>query len=232
MYLFSNKIIIQSNEIPIHICKNFLHSFPNNIPRYFKNIPKHFKDQEDKIFKRYTTLKTCSGFVNLFKRSLLFTCPYDIEIHIEKNGLNRYGFKGFVGSKSLNENFTIHPSSQFLDYVNTDYAFILKFNSFINIKSKYSFIISNPWWHLNNFEIIPGMVNPKGTSELNIFMPIKKDQKYLYIKQNTPLCYINFETSKQLKIVYDKTKYKDSDNLGLFYTFSNLKNKLLKNILK
>lgn len=225
MFFKNNKVIIQSNIIPINILKKFLLSFPNNMPTYFKNIPRHFEDNGI-IWKKNKTIKTCSGFINLFKRSLVFASPFDIEIFIDNGTL-----KGSVGSTPLQNYFTIHQQDQFLKYVESDYEVILKFIPQIRLKSNFSLLVSNPWWHLNNFEIIPGVVNAKETSELNIFIPLKKNQKHLYIKQNTPLCYINFETSKNVNIVYDDTKYNLSDNLGLFYTFSNLKRKLLKNIL-
>jgi len=178
------------------------------------------------FFKNNKTIKTCSGFINLFKRSLVFLSPFDIEIFID-NGL----LKGTVGAAPLQNYFTIHQQDQFLKYVKSDYEVILKFMPQIRLKSNFSLLVSNPWWHLNNFEIIPGIINAKETSELNIFIPVKKNQKHLYIKQNTPLCYINFETSENVKLIYNNTKYNLSDNLGLFYTFSNLKRKLLKNIL-
>jgi len=225
MFFKKNKIIIQSNIIPIDIVKNFLISFPYNMPKYFKNIPRHFENN-GRIWKNNRTIKTCSGFINLFKRSLVFLSPFDIEIFID-NGL----IEGSVGAAPLQNYFTVHPEYQFLKYVKSDYEVILKFIPHIIVKSDVSLIISNPWWHLNDFEIIPGVINAKETSELNVFIPIKKNQKHLYIKQNTPLCYINFETSKNVKLIYNNTKYNLSDNLGLFYSFSNLKRKLLKNIL-
>ena len=68
--------------------------------------------------------------------------------------------------------------------------------------------------------------------DLNIFIAVKKGQNHLYIPQGTPLCYINVETEDSVKLVYKDKKFKHSDNLGLFYTFSNLKKKLVNNLLK
>lgn len=227
MFFKNNKVIIQSNEIPINLLQNFLLDFPKNIPSYFKSIPRTFYDNLNRPLKNKKNLRTCSGFINLFKRSLVFTSPYDIEIFVTNGKIS-----GSVGQQSLENNFVVHENWQFLHYVKSDYAFILKFTPFVRIKSDYSILVSNPWWHLNDFEIIPGMINCLETSELNIFIPIKRNQNYLYIKQNTPLCYLNFETSKQLKIKYKKEKYSLSEYNGLYYKFSNLKRKLLNNILK
>ena len=85
---------------------------------------------------------------------------------------------------------------------------------------------------MNDFETIPGIINCKETMDLNIFIAVKKGQNHLYIPQGTPLCYINVETEDSVKLVYKDKKFKHSDNLGLFYTFSNLKKKLVNNLLK
>ena len=85
---------------------------------------------------------------------------------------------------------------------------------------------------MNKFEVIPGLINCKEPLDLNIFIPIKKGQNHLFIPQHTPLCYISFETERQLDLIFSNKKYKYSDYQGLFYRFTNLKDKLLKNIIK
>ena len=103
---------------------------------------------------------------------------------------------------------------------------------FFNIRCPYNLILSNPWWHMNSFEIIPGIVNCKEPEDLNIFIPIKKGQTYLFIPQGAPLAYINFETDEELNLIYRHKNYKYSDFLGLHYSFSNLKRKVVNNIIK
>ena len=84
---------------------------------------------------------------------------------------------------------------------------------------------------MNNFEIIPGIINCVEPLDLNIFIPIKKNQDHLYIRQGTPLALINFETDDQLNLIFSEENYKYSDWMGLHYTFSNFKRKLVKNII-
>jgi hypothetical protein len=93
-------------------------------------------------------------------------------------------------------------------------------------------IMTNPWWHMNDFETIPGVVNCKDPTELNVFIPVKKDVNKVYIPQGTPLCYITFDTDKEISLKYTDEKYNHENYNGLFYKFSNLKTKLLTNILK
>lgn len=212
------------------VLKNFLLTFPHNLPKYFKDIPANFVDEQKRPIRSKKTVKSCSGFINLFKRCIVFTSPYDIELFIEN--IENKEIRGRVGGHDWKRYLHYHANWQFIDYVKSDYAFILKFMPFFNIRSPYNLIITNPWWHMNSFETVPGIVNCKEPLDLNIFIPIKKNQTHLFIPQGSPLAYINFETDEQLNLVYKNKNYKYSDWMGLHYTFSNLKNKLVNNIIK
>jgi|TARA_B100001094_G_C17873113_1_gene643090 hypothetical protein len=227
MFVREKEIIVQSNVIPTKILKNHLVSFPHNLPKYFKDIPSSFFDNQKRRIRSKTTIRTCSGFINLFKRSILFTSPYDIELFIEPNEI-----RGSVGGLDWTKYFMHHPDWDFINYANSDYAHILKFGPSFTIQCDYVSMISNAWWHMNDFEVIPGIINCKKPMEMNVFIPIKKEQNHLYIPQGTPLCYITFETDKQLKLSFKNKSYNYAEHQGLFYRFSNLKDKLLKSILK
>jgi|TARA_R100001530_G_C4266193_1_gene141859 hypothetical protein len=220
-------IIVQTNEIPVDVLKNFLLTFPHNLPKYFKDIPANFFDEQKRPIRAKKTVKSCSGFINLFKRCIVFTSPYDIELFIEKDGI-----KGSVGAHPWNRYIQPHANWQFIDYVKSPYAFVLKFMPFFLIKCPYNLIVTNPWWHMNSFETVPGIINCKEPLELNIFIPIKKNQTHLFIPQGTPLGYIHVETDQQLNLIYKNKGYKHSDFLGLHYSFSNLKRKVVNNIIK
>ncbi len=228
MFKKNKNIIIQTNEIPVEVLKNFLLTFPHNLPKYFKDIPVNFFDEQKRQkIRSKKSVKSCSGFINLFKRCIVFTSPYDIELFIENKEI-----RGSVGGHPWNRYLHRHADWQFIDYVKSPYAFILKFMTFFNIKCPYNLIVTNPWWHMNSFEMIPGIVNCKEPLELNIFIPIKKNQTHLFIPQGTPLAYINFETDEQLTLIYKNEGYKHSDFLGLHYSFSNFKRKMVNNIIK
>ena len=137
-----------------------------------------------------------------------------------------------MGGLDWTKYFMHHPDWDFINYANSDYAHILKFGPSFTIQCDYVSMISNAWWHMNDFEVIPGIINCKKPMEMNVFIPIKKEQNHLYIPQGTPLCYITFETDKQLKLSFKNKGYNYAEHQGLFYRFSNLKDKLLKSILK
>ena len=227
--IFNKKkeITIQTNDVPVHILKKFIVPFPSNIPKYFKDIPKSFFDNQKRIVRSSTTIRTCSGFINLFKRSILFTCPYDIELFID-----RHEIRGSVGPFPWSNFIQKHADWQFIQYAKTNYDCVLKFSPQVSVQCNQNLIVTNPWWHMNDFETIPGIINCKEAMELNVFIAVKKGQNHLYIPQGAPLCYINVETEDSIKLVYKDKKFKQSDNLGLSYTFSNLKRKLVTNLLK
>lgn len=222
--MLNKKLEIYSNNIPIEFLKNFVKVFPNNLPNYFKNIPKKCPFSR---FRADNTLKTCSGIINYYKKAIVFLSPFDIEFVIENDQVFvKFGNSNFNGIQ-------FHSNDQFLDYVqNKKYLCISKLIFGIFLKSDVPLLITNPTWALNDFDILPGIINAKKPLELNIFLPIKKEDKNIFIKQNTPLCVIHMETEKNVNIVFNKNKYNSSSENGLNYIFSSLKDRLLKSKYK
>ena len=215
----NKKLEIYSNDIPVEFLKNFFKIFPYNLPNYFKNIPTKCPFSK---FRSDKTLKSCSGIINYYKKSIVFLSPFDIEYVIDNNSIEvRFGSSGYKGVH-------FHHNDQFLDYVdNKKYLGITKLAFKIFLKSEIPLLMTNPTWALNNFEILPGIINANPALELNIFVPVKKEDKNIFIRQNTPLCVIHMETEKKVDIVFNKAKYDNTYDNGLNYKFSNLKSKLL-----
>lgn len=212
---------IYSNIISTNLIKNYFTIYPKNLPNYFKNIPRVC------LFKleNKPNIRTCSGFLNYFRNVIVFNSPFDFVISVKGNEIKyKFGSGSFNGDKIITE----HPAEQFLKYINNDkYLTILKMTLGIFIKSDYPVFINNSWWSLNNFEIIPGVINCKTPLELNFFIPIKKKDEEIVIRQNTPLATINVETDKKIKIIFKNEKIDLRNFNGLEYMMSNLKNKIL-----
>jgi hypothetical protein len=222
--MINKKLEIYSNEIPIEFLKKFFKVFPENLPGYFKNIPKKCPFSK---FRADVTLKTCSGFINFYKKSIVFLSPYDIEYVIDNDRVDvRYTSFYF-------KTVDFHANNQFLDYVdNKKYLLISKLLFGIYVKSDIPLLVTNPTWALNDFEILPGILNAKPATQLNLFVPVKKTDKKIFIKQNTPLCIIHAETEKNIDVIFNNDKYDQLSENGLNYLFSNLKNRLLGNKFK
>lgn len=231
---FKKKLLIYSNRIPPDILKKFIVTFPFNMPQYFKKIPRTCPVSKI-ISPGNGTIKTCSGFINYFKKCVIFKAPYDILIKIEDQTNGERRVFSYFGNGSYNQhgfaNFVGMQNNSFLNYVDqSKYDLIFKLSFGIFIKSNVSILVSNPWWSFNNFEIIPGILNGKNTIDLNLFMPLAKDTKEIFIKRGQDLCVLNLETSKKVKLIFKKETHDKKDVFNSSeYNFSNLKNMLLDN---
>lgn len=213
---------IRSTKIPLSILKNYFLIYPKNVPSYLKNMPKQF-DKKNPITR---TVKTCSGMLNLYTRSVVFTSPFDIQVNFYEDGR----WQAYVGQGTLgNQTVSDVPYEQFFKHnSNKKYKTMLKFNFGINVQCKYTLHLNNPWWSLNNFETVPGVLNCKNPLDLNFFIPIENHVETLKINQGTPLYVISSENDSKLKIKYTEKPFNDTFINGLQYRFSTLKDKLLR----
>lgn len=221
---FKNKIEIYSNEIPIDFLKNFITIYPKNLPDYYKNIPKLCPFSSGK-----RNIKKCSGLINYYRRAIVFKSPCDISIKLDRE---KKEFQCLFGNGSLNNNkrIEIHTDDQFLDFTsNKKYFKIIKILFNIWLKTDIPLIISNPWWSLNDFDMVPGIINANPPSELNLFLGFRHDQNSVNIAQNTPLCVIHTESEKPIKLIFKKNQMISKNYNGFEYLFLNLKNRLLNN---
>lgn len=233
---FKKELLIYSNRIPPEITKESFFTFPLNIPKYFKKIPRTCPFSKV-ITPNNGTLKTCSGFINYFKKCIVFRAPYDILIKIENENGKRI-VSSYFGNGSYNQygtqNLSNMHNDQFLDYVDqSKYDIIFKLSFGIFLKSNAAILVNNPWWSFNNFEIIPGILNGKNGIDLNLFLPLEKTTNEIFIKRGQDLCILNLETNKKIKIIFKKEIFDKRTILGSNeYNFNNLKNMLLDNKFK
>lgn len=218
-----NKIKIWSNLIPLHIVKEFFKIFPNNLPNYFKNIP--LKLSENKSDSH--TIKSCSGFLNYFLRSMVFYSPCDIEIRYDdKQAYAKFG----KGDLNDSKRFTVHSAEQFLKHApQNKYVGICKINLDIFIKAPRPIIVNECWWHFNDFTILPGIINTETyPMHLNLFIGLLKEKDYIFIPQNTPLCHLFMEDESKISIDFQKEKFNKLNYNNFNYLFNFLKKTILK----
>tara|TARA_R100001463_G_scaffold120836_1_gene176988 strand:- start:514 stop:1176 length:663 start_codon:yes stop_codon:yes gene_type:complete len=213
---------IRSSNIPLEVLKNYFLTYPKNIPDYLKKMPKHFDEKNPNT----RTVKTCSGLLNLYTRSVLFTSPFDIQVNFNKDG----SWKAYVGHGGLGDNTVSDvPYQQFFKHKdNKKYKALLKFSFGINVQYKYPVHLNNPWWSLNNFETVPGVLNCKNPLDLNFFIPIETNVEILSIPQGTPLILISSEVDSKIKLRFTKKPFDNRLINGLHYRFSTLKDMLLR----
>ena len=225
MNLFRKKLVIKYMDLlKKEDAKNMFKQIPNNFPKYFYSIPKTIFNPEIKKFIPYArTIKTCPGFINLYKRSILVTSPFDLYVRL--NGTE------IVDQMAGQTDFQVadtHPGDQFLNYVNTDkYKTLLKIYLPIKIHTNVSLHITQSSYHFNNFEVSPGIIPNNYEGTLNFFIPIQKEKNEIYIKKDDPLFLITPLCEKKIKLKFKKLE----KHVTKYLTFSTLKEHILKNLI-
>ena len=232
MNIFRKKIDILyfSKTLEKEDAKKMVQKIPYNFPNYFKSIPKNMFNPVLKKFNPTSfTIKSCPGFINLYKRSLLVTLPYDIYLTFNENKI----LSQQAGQINLQQHFpsgvaNMHENEQLLSYVtNTEYKFIIKISLPFYIDSNVSLLMSPSSYHFNNFEVLSGIINPKYKRDMNFFIPIKKNQNEFFLKKGHPLFLFTPLCENKIKLNFKKLpESKMLSNL----TFSTLKQNILKNL--
>tara|TARA_R100000734_G_C3315906_1_gene108124 strand:+ start:221 stop:835 length:615 start_codon:yes stop_codon:yes gene_type:complete len=191
---------------------------PKNYPPYFGAIPKTmFNPFTGHARPDQKTIKSCSGFINLYKRSILVSSPFDIYLEFDENKIitEEIGKTGWKITTQQN-------NAQLLNYANSkNYKFLIKLELPIYLKSDASIVMLDSFYHFNKYEIIPGIINKKYESIISFFMPVKKRQTELYIKQGDPLFLIVPMCEDKIKLKIKKNNNVSTQNTIL--TFSSLK---------
>jgi hypothetical protein len=224
LMFFKKKINIEYTEIlKKEDAINMVKKIPANFPEYFFSIPKSNFDQEKRKFiPHQRTIKTCPGFINLYKRSLLVTLPFDLYIEFDEGGI----LNQTAGQTNLAV-ADVHSNKQLLSYVNnTEYKFLLKVTLPFIINSNVSLLMSPSCYHFNDFNILSGIINSKYKRDINVFIPIKKNQNELYLKQGEALFLLTPLCENEIKL-----NFKPINKMYPNLTFSTLKQNILKKII-
>jgi|TARA_R110000787_G_scaffold46734_1_gene113503 hypothetical protein len=224
--MFRKKLIIKYTDIlEKKDAEDMFKKIPDNFPKYFLSIPKTIFNPELKKFIPYArTIKTCPGFINLYKRSLLITSPFDIYIEL--------GDDKIISSTAGQTNFKIadiHSEEQFLKYIpnNKKYKFIIKINLPFFIDTNISLSMNPSYYHFNDLNVLPGILPFNYKGDIHFFIPIEKEKNQIYIKKGDPLFLLTPLCEKKINLKFKKynNTYKPS------LTFSTLKKYILKNII-
>jgi len=222
--LFNEKVIIYSekNHFSIDEMKECFHEMPENIPSYFKNIPRKIFSQEmqtDDMSRN--TLKTCSGFINLFKRSILFCSPFDMQFVFKDEKIH---FRLGTFPVDIQQFIDLHPEEQFLKYapeaMKNNIKCVLRFKSNMYIKSTCNILQHHPSWHDTKFTAASGILTKNCEINMNVFFFVNKNQEEVIVKKGDPLAYMTFLTDKKVKFKYKSIEKKEHP---LIKTFSRLK---------
>tara|TARA_Y100000401_G_C8280103_1_gene202959 strand:- start:117 stop:815 length:699 start_codon:yes stop_codon:yes gene_type:complete len=232
-------MIFKKNKIIFYTIKNSFFSYtleelketfsmmPANLPEYWKKIPN--KVTNNKIwYQGHRNIKTCSGFINLFKRSMVFRLPFDLHIIFDDKGIVQ-AHVGTTDVKLTNNFLHLHQNFQFLDFIDQpQYKFILKIRPQIFMDSNVPLLCHANTYEFNGCEILPGIISDAYKEELNFFMPILKACKEIHIKKGTPLFMITPLNDQKLSVKFEEREL----NNKFGKTFSNFKKFVMKEGIK
>jgi hypothetical protein len=218
--MFNKKVRVNYlNILSEKDAKKMIQTIPNNFPSYFNSIPKTYFDPTlKKSLPFLRTIKSCPGFINLYKRSILITSPYDLYAEFDNEKI-LFQEVGRTKIKPIH----FHENYQFLSYIdNKDYKFIIKIDMPFSLDSNVSFLLNDSSYHFNKFKVLPGILNKSYDGDsVNFFIPIKKNTKELHIRQGDPLFLLTPMCEDKINLSFKKVKNFNVDKNKL--TFSSLK---------
>tara|TARA_R110000787_G_scaffold100873_1_gene206010 strand:+ start:211 stop:906 length:696 start_codon:yes stop_codon:yes gene_type:complete len=215
--IYADKTIFTVDEM-----EECFQRIPKNLPEYFKYIPKKiFSEEMQTEDMSKNTIKSCAGFINLFKRSILFCSPFDMQFSFKGDKMH---FRLGSFPVDVSQFIDIHPAEQFLQYapenMKNNVRCVMRLKTNMYYKSSVPMLLHHPFWHVPKLVASPGLLTKNKELNLNIFFFISNNQENFIIKKGDPLVYITFLTEKKVKFKYKTIEKKQS---LLLKTFSRLK---------
>ena len=209
-----------------------IQSSNNFIPDWWKNIPKTYSEKDEYgIVTQHATMKSCVGFLDLYKTGFIIPNWSDVIFRTYPDGSWAY--------KQAAENLpqiTSHNSNQYGDLQNLIHA---KIESpwIITEKTGVSFLFTDPKWNklknINDFVVLDGVVNFKyqHSTHINIFIQQKDNQ--INLNAGDPLVHLIPLSDKKVKIknhLVDETEYTNIKNKSSYCSKFSKKYMFNKNI--
>lgn len=194
-------------------------------PDWWKRIPQatYSNDIMDNI--PVSTMKHCTGLIDYFRQGFVLPLWCDLILKTTNNGIS-YQFADQVSQ--IISHSPVQFNNSFPNHIHVKIVspWYVKSNSNIN------FHCSSPFWNLfpmkdfvDNFHIVPGVVNLNNFTEFNVnaFLA-KKDHSY-FLNHNTPIYYFYPNTDKQVELkthLIDDVEYRklQTKNNRLNFTFN------------
>ena len=216
----SNKIVLDcftDNHLVYETAKiNHASKF---MPQWWKDLPLVKGNTPiDKL-----NMKTCPGFHELFKKSLVI--PSWSEMHFLVHPDGRYEWRAANEVKIVD-----HPQFQYDGWLSNSKFSHLKINSpwFAKSKDDLPLLFLEPFWNntsINGVRIIPGILNTKYTFQLNInglIEPNPSTDKVVLIEPLTPLTFLVPLTDKKIELRHHLVSEKEIKRFTDFHFFPSL----------
>ncbi len=182
------------------------------IPDWFKKLPRpHFTGDLNSALDCKRNLRTCPGFINVYKSGFIFPLWSDLNIQLHPDGSYRYQFA------DRQSGIISHPGEQFVgsgfaeNYVN------LKLSNPWHMRSdkKVNFLFSPPTWNGFGYEdiiVAPGAysVSPApGDANVNLFFKKPQEIKIWELFFGQPLVHVVPLSERPLNLHYELVTEKE-----------------------
>lgn len=178
------------------------------MPAYFDNYESYMKDEVFGKFKHpLSTVKHCPAIQDIFSTGLIVKAWSDFIIFVSPDGVVESmhadeAIKGVPGGSG-----STHPYTQRAGFLKNHAHFKLCPTFFLKTKTYRKFLWKGAYWYNpslieNNIHIVPGIIDYKTQTGMNInmFLPIKDEPYMIKINFGDPLVHLIPLDNKPVKI--------------------------------
>lgn len=188
------------------------------MPEWFKALPKQvFKDN---FLAPKSTLRTCPGFIELYKSGFIIPAWSDFNLEI---GADYYKFL-FADEKST---VAQHNLDQIANspFVKTHLNAKLINPWSVKSEEKVKLLFTAPTWNdfgFDDISIVPGVTVPDKfllSLNINLFLKLQSEAKIYSIKFGQPLCHVVPLTDRQIDLRYELITPAEYERISLKHPY-------------
>jgi len=211
MFIFKNKpIIIDAFTFVPTTHELFpIRSAIYSLPDWWKELPATLTvPLNERINIKRGTMKNCSGFKELYKAGFMISMWTDIVINVPEDYATEGKFDAIMAQNSLTliggQDFATHGSEQYGNVYPDLFHCKIMSPWLINQKQDFKWVWTEPTWnmleHNSNAKILPGVLDFKNQSQLNVNLFLKKSGQLFELQAGEPIAQITPLTEHKVEI--------------------------------
>jgi hypothetical protein len=168
------------------------------MPDWWKKIPKNQETENSFVGSTPSmSMRHCSGIIDYYRNGFIMPLWSDIKLKI---GFDSVTYQFAADHHKIESHGEKQHNNSFQNYHHIKFCCPWH----LKTKSDVQFLCTMPTWNLRQFwdkiQILPGVMDFKFNSGLNVNTFFKKDDYSVLLEAGTPLYYISPLTDKQIKI--------------------------------
>ena len=180
------------------------------IPNEFKRMPKEISSMKNDIVLEQSTIKRCTGVLNLFTSGFIIPAWCDTHIEVDANGF----YKWTGAHRTLN--ISDHPRQQIWDGFYPHHAHVKLHSPWVfREKTGVNFTWQGCAWHnydKDNMLVLPAVIDFKYQATTHVNMMIRNDSR-ISLTAGDPLVQLIPISDKKVKINPIRVSYEEWDSM-------------------